>query len=82
MLISDPFWCSAVTSVTFRSNLSNFQNNPKNPKQIPKQISKNPKISINQENKKKSLKTTKSKEFQKLSKNLQNHKYFFLLQKI
>ena len=37
------FWCSVVTSVTFSSNLSNFEKNSKNPKKIQKN-SKIPKI--------------------------------------
>ena len=34
------FWCSAVTSVDFSSNLSNFEKIPKIPKQIPQKIPK------------------------------------------
>ena len=38
-----PFWCSAVTSVTFSSNLSNFLKNPNIPKDPKKSKSKKPK---------------------------------------
>ena len=38
------FWCSVVTSVTFSSNLSNFDKNPKNPKTTPKNPNKSKKI--------------------------------------
>ena len=39
VLILGHFWCSVVTSVSFSSSLSNFENNPKNlkkSKNIPK----------------------------------------------
>ena len=29
LLILGPFWCSVVTSVTFSSNISSFEKNPK-----------------------------------------------------
>ena len=34
MLILDHFWCSLVTSLTFSSNLSNFEKNSKHPKKL------------------------------------------------
>ena len=32
--IFDNFWCPVVTLVTFSSNLSNFERNPKKPKKM------------------------------------------------
>ena len=32
VLVLGHVWCSVVTSVTFSSNVSNFEQNPKNPK--------------------------------------------------
>ena len=78
------FLCSVVTSVTFSSNLWNFEKNPKNPKKI----FKNPKIS-----KKKNFKIQKNPKkkhkepqtFQNVSKNPKIPKisknYIFFLQK-
>ena len=52
------FWCPVVTLVTFSSNLSNFERNPKKTKKIQKnknpKISKNPKIKKKPKNPKKS----------------------------
>ena len=58
MLILGNFWCSVVSSVTFSSNLSDFEKNPENPKKNQKmskkkfnqEISKIPKISKNLNN--------------------------------
>ena len=55
--IFNHFWFPVVTLVTFSSNLSNFQKNPKkNPKKIFKKSKKNPKFQ-------------KILKFQKISKN-------------
>ena len=70
LLILGHFSCLVVTSVTLRSNLNNFEKNPKKIKKNPK---KNPKKS--KKSKKKNLKTTKNihknpktpKKFQKTS---------------
>ena len=58
------FWSSVVTSVTFSSNLSNFQKNPKNPKKF-KESKKNqtyPKSSTIQKNSKNPRKSKKKEE--------------------
>ena len=56
MLVLGPFWCSVVTSVTFSSDLSNFEKNQKNPTKknptTPK-ISKNLKLNPKKSEKKK-----------------------------
>ena len=61
------FWCSVETSVTFSSNLINFEKNPKNPKKI----QKNPKKIKNSKNLKNPKKSKKSEKIAKKSQKTQ-----------
>ena len=62
LLILGHFSCLVVTSVTLRSNLSNFEKNPKKSKKSKKKSKNNPKKSIK--------KTQRSENGQKKSINL------------
>ena len=82
MLILDHFWCSLVTSVTFSSNLSNFEKNSKHPKkfiffqtilfQIKNVKKKRKKIETNPKNRK------RKKIYKKMTKIKTNEFNFFL----
>ena len=49
------FWCSVVTSIMFRSKVSNFEKNPKN-------LNKNPKMSKKKHNNPKMFNHPKNKK--------------------
>ena len=82
------FWCSVVTSVTFNSNLSNFEKNLwTKSKKIPNKskISKHPTKSKKSEKKKKSQKTQKKSiktKSENLKKRFKKSKKIFFFQKI
>ena len=63
----DNFWCPVVTLVTFSSNISNFERNPKKTKNIQKEIQK---ISKNFQN----LETQKSPKNPKIQKQIKKIK--------
>ena len=62
------FWFPVVTLVTFSSNISNFERNPKKPEKNPKKIKKKSKKFKKSKTQKKSK---KSKKIQKKSKKIQ-----------
>ena len=75
------FWCSAVTSLAFSSNLSNFEKifkiqKEKNPKKIPKNLLKNPEKTQTNGKCQKIF-----KKIQKSSKKNNLNFYFFALKK-